>query len=309
MDINDLSNQFIERLYRLADKKTIDLVIQSFGKPFPLVIRTNTLKTTSTELEKEFTKHAISFKPTDLIANSYILKEITTREITELESYKKGFFYIQNLASMLPVLFLGPKPNEIVLDMAASPGSKTIQIAEYMGNCGILVANDISRSRLYKLKANLSHFGVTNTTLSNIPGQKIWMKYPEYFDRVLLDAPCSMEGRIKTNDSQSFKNWSMKEIKKLSKIQKWLLRAAISSTKPGGIIIYSTCTLAPEENEDIINWILEKEHQKISLENISVKDLPNYTSLPGTLKILPSNITEGFFIAKIKKNESTVHLA
>jgi 16S rRNA (cytosine1407-C5)-methyltransferase len=207
---------------------------------------------------------------------------------------------------MLPIFLLDPKPEELVLDMAAAPGSKTIQIAEYMKNTGTIIANDISRTRIYKMQANLNHYGVLNAVTSTIPGQKIWMKYPEYFDKVLIDAPCSMEGRIKTYDISSYKNWSVKEIKKLAKIQKWLLRAAISATKPGGSIIYSTCTLAPEENEDVIRWILEKEKKAITLEKIEFTTLPNKSLLPGTFKIFPTSICEGFFIAKIKKCKSNV---
>ena len=242
----------------------------------------------------------------------------TTEGITELSVYKEGKVYIQSLSSMIPALILSPTKDDVVLDMAAAPGSKTTQMAMMMNNGGQIVANDMSHERLYKLKANLAQQSVTNTTCSHSAGQSLWQRYPEYFDKVLLDAPCSMEGRFDGTDPETFDDWSTKKIKRLSKLQKWLLRSAVSATKVGGTIVYSTCTLAPEENEEVINWILEKEARTVQLEDISIEGLEMMNGLTSwqdkqftpeltkTKRILPSNTMEGFYIAKIKKIQSNV---
>lgn len=221
---------------------------------------------------------------------------------------------------MIPPLVLSPQPEEIILDMAASPGSKTTELATLMHNTGIIIANDKSPKRLFKLLENLKTQGVTNTKTSAIPGEFLWKKYPEYFDGVLLDAPCSMEGRFTTNDPNSYKDWSPRKIKELSNLQKWMLRSAISCTKIGGTIVYSTCAMSPEENEEVIDWLLKKMGDAITIEELSLEHLPKNPgltqwgkkqynpALAKTLRIYPSTLMEGFFVAKIKKHASTIVL-
>lgn len=245
------------------------------------------------------------------------MKNKSIRELTETEEYKNGFLYIQNLSSMIPSLVLDPQPEEKILDITAAPGSKTTQIAALMQNTGELTANDISFKRLFKLKENLSKMGVINTKVLNLPGESFWKNLPEYFDRTLVDVPCSMEGRIRCDDPKTYQDWSTKKIKQLSKLQKYLLRSAVAATKVGGIIVYSTCTLAPEENEEVIEWVVNKSPEALVVEKIT---LPNITFENGLTswrkkqlkrtqncaRIFPSREMEGFFIAKIKKLASTL---
>ncbi|MEO6509049.1 MAG: RsmB/NOP family class I SAM-dependent RNA methyltransferase, partial [Patescibacteria group bacterium] len=196
--------------------------------------------------------------------------------------------------------------------------SKTTQIAAMMSNKGKIIANDPSRERLFKLKQNIETQHLQNTEIISQDGQSLWRLYPEYFDKVLLDAPCSMEGTFSYLVPKSFSYWSAKKIKVLSKQQKWLLRSAVSCTKPGGTIVYSTCTLSPEENEEVISWILEKEKDTVQLEEISINHIgtyPPFTSyknnrfdpeVHNTLRILPSNKMEGFYVAKLRKIRSNI---
>ena len=233
--------------------------------------------------------------------------------------YKEGKIYIQNAASMIPTLALQPQPEEIILDMAASPGSKTTQIAMHMQNQGIIIANDKSPKRLFKLIDNLKRQHVTNVKTSAMPGEFLWKRYPEYFDKVLIDAPCTMEGRFTTQDPDSYKDWSPRKIKELSNLQKWMLRSAISCTKVGGTIVYSTCALSPEENEEVINWMLKKIGDAIQIEHIEIPRLQGSRGLTQwktkayspelakTLRIYPSALMEGFFVAKIVKQASTIN--
>src|SRR6185503_4177192 len=128
-----------------------------------------------------------------------------------------------------------------------------------MENRGQIIANDMSRVRLYKLAANLKTLGVTNVTTMHMRAQDLWRKFPNVFDKVLADVPCSLEGRFLTTNPKTYKNWSVKKIKILSDHQKHILRSAVSAAKPGATIVYSTCTLAPEENEEVVDWILKKD--------------------------------------------------
>jgi 16S rRNA (cytosine1407-C5)-methyltransferase len=319
MDNTNLPPLFIERLAQLfLDQIEYQNAVDSMQKSRKIIIRINTLKSNRNEVIDELKKLNLHFSALPWYSDALILEEIESRNLTELSLYKEGKIYIQSLSSMIPALILNPDKNDKVLDIAAAPGSKTTQIAAMMNNSGEIIANDISRERLYKLKANLEHQGVTNVKTVSIPGQSIWQKYPEYFDKVLLDAPCSMEGRFQAEDAETYADWSMKKIKRLSKLQKWLLRSAVSSTKVGGTIVYSTCTLAPEENEEVINWILEKESKHIQLEEVHLENLhmknglthwlkDSYSEeLKKTKRILPTDTMEGFFVAKIKKTHSNV---
>lgn len=253
----------------------------------------------------------------------------SSKEKNKVNLYKEGYFYVQSLSSMVPALLLDPKPGEKVLDITAAPGSKTTQMAMMMGNTGKIVANDSSRVRLYKLEANLRIQGVKNVSISNMPAEGVWKAYPEFFDKVLVDVPCSMEGRFATYEPDTYKGWSVAKVKNLSHLQKWILRSAVSCCKVGGRIIYSTCTLSPEENEEVIDWILEKEEGNVKVEDFSrLSGTPPmawamvnlkysngitewegktyHPSVTKTARILPSATMEGFFIAVLKKVKSNV---
>lgn len=302
-----MPEKFIARLQKLiSDPIRYEQVCQSFTAAKPVTIRVNTLKADSTSIISELAAAGIATQPVSWYPQALILPHTTTRQITELPAYIEGRIYIQSLSSMIPVLVLDPQPEEKVLDLAAAPGSKTTQIAAHMQNTGDIVANDSSHQRLYKLRANLTQQGVTNTKVTNFAGQSMWQKYPEYFDKVLVDAPCSMEGRFNTQDPSTYEDWSEGKVKRLARLQQWLLRSAVSATTVDGTIVYSTCTLSPEENEGVINWIFEKEQGKIELEAIGVKGLEVTSILAKTLRIYPSETMEGFFIAKIKKVKSNV---
>ncbi len=318
MTTQQLPEKFIDRIKLLYSKNDIENILHSFGKDKSVVIRVNTLKSSQSQVTETFRTLNIDFDQVNWYQDAFILKNMSARQVTDLEIFKNGSIYIQSLSSMIPALVLEPLAGDKVLDMCAAPGSKTTQIAAIMNNQGEIIANDISRERLYKLKANLELQGVTNAMTTSMPGQRLWQKYKEYFDKVLLDAPCSMEGRFKTSDPSTYTDWSEKKITQMAKQQRWLLRSAISATKAGGIIVYSTCTLAPEENEGVIDWILEKEKGKVIIEDISLK-IGNMTKgvtswkdkkfnedVSKSVRIHPGEIMEGFYIAKLRKIKSNM---
>lgn len=316
-DMKNLPEKFLERLKRLYSEEVINNILEAIQtKPLPS-FRVNTLRTTTGDLEKKLHEQGFELEKVSWYQDAFILKNESVRELTETEEYKDGKIYIQNLSSMIPALVLDPKPDEKILDLCAAPGSKTTQIAAQMENSGEIIANDLSRQRLYKLKANLEMYAVSNATIINLPGQMIWKKYPEYFDKTLVDVPCSMEGRIRLDDRETYQDWKLGKIKALERIQQYLLLSAISATRVGGTIVYSTCTLAPEENEGILDWVLKKTANAIAVEKI---DMKNLTLQPGmtkwnkafnpqtalTSRIHPTATMEGFFITKLHKTASTI---
>ncbi|MCX7785666.1 MAG: RsmB/NOP family class I SAM-dependent RNA methyltransferase [candidate division WOR-3 bacterium] len=223
-----------------------------------------------------------------------------------------GLIYVQELASMIPALVLDPKPNETILDMSAAPGSKTTQIASIMANTGLIVANDISSKRINKLIFNIEHQGVLNTVIIRQSGQRLGHLFPEYFDRVILDAPCSLEGMVRKSWS-AVSYWSETNIIRHSKIQKGLINSAFQCLKPKGTLVYSTCTYAPEENEMVVDYLLKK-YSSAVCEPIAIDGLKTRPgilewqgqkfdkSIQNTIRLFPQdNDTEGFFIAKIRK--------
>ena len=206
---------------------------------------------------------------------------------------------------MVPPIVLKPKPGEKVLDLTAAPGSKTTQIAAMMQNSGYILANELDALRCERLKFNVEKQGAKIIEINNGRGESIGKKYEEYFDKVLLDAPCSGEGRFLANDPKTYRSWSVKTVKELSKLQKKLLKSAYQAVKKGGEIVYSTCTLNKEENENILKWAIEELNIKLLDINLNIKNSieisENNADLKKAIRILPSKETEGFFIARLKK--------
>ncbi|HXS15435.1 MAG TPA: RsmB/NOP family class I SAM-dependent RNA methyltransferase [Candidatus Saccharimonadales bacterium] len=314
---DNLPSAFVEKLQKM-EGVDVEAILSSCTVRKPSTFRANTLKISSDELQSKLQERGIEAERVSWYKDAFILKNVPQKVLTETDLYQNGYFYVQSLSSMIPPLVLDPKPNERVLDLTAAPGSKTTQMAALMQNTGEIIANDKSRIRMYKLEANLKIQGVTNTKALFLPGEFLWKRFPEYFDKTLVDVPCSMEGRFWTENPKTYQDWTPGKVKMLAEMQKWLLRSAISATVPGGTIVYSTCTLSPEENEGVIDWILKKEGTKLSLEKISLPHLEGtagltefgnkkYDSkLKNTLRIFPTTIMEGFFVAKFKKLASTL---
>lgn len=312
-----LPNAFLEKLERLIPTEKKEEVFASFCQQRPKTFRANTLKISAVELEKRLQSQGLDIEKVSWYPDAFILHG-DSQTLTNTPEYKNGMLYIQGLSSMLPATILDPQAGEEVLDIAAAPGSKTTQIANIMKDEGKILANDSSRARIFRLKDNLATQGITNTDVTNIPGEKIWKKYPEYFDKTLVDVPCSMEGRFTAFNKKSYEDWTPGKVRHLVPKQCFLLRSAISATKVGGTIVYSTCTLSPEENEGVIDWILKKEGTHIEIEKIELKNIPSMSGITQwgekkynpevskTLRVLPNEAMEGFFVAKIKKIKSSL---
>lgn len=213
---------------------------------------------------------------------------------------------------MIPPIVLDPKEDESILDVCASPGSKTTQMAEMMNNTGLIIANDTNISRMKALRYNLDKSGIVNTIVTRMDGAR-FNKSDLAFDRILLDAPCSAEGTVR-KDWKVLSRWSEIQISTLSRLQKHIAINAVQSLKSGGVMVYSTCTLAPEENECVISYLLDKV-KGLSIEKIKLTGLKtrvgvtewqgaNYRDeVRDCARIYPQdNDSEGFFITKIVKD-------
>jgi 16S rRNA (cytosine1407-C5)-methyltransferase len=313
---------FTERLEKLLSPEQYRVALEGMKERRRTTFRVNTLRTSVTNALSELSDLGFEVTPISWLPGAFQLANRTQRELTDSEIYTTGQIYVQGVSSMIPPVVLDPQPGETILDLAAAPGSKTTQMAALMNNQGSIVANDTSPIRLFKLQANLQIQGVQNTRTRRGPGESLWQKYPETFDRALVDVPCSMEGRFCLTDPESLEDWSYRKVRDLSIRQSHLLRAAVTATKVGGCIVYSTCTMSPEENEHVVHWLLQREAGKVVLEDITPDELrhapetmPGVTSweretftpeMTKTLRILPSPLMEGFYVAKLRKIASTL---
>lgn len=239
-------------------------------------------------------------------------------DLGNLIEHHLGYIYVQEAASMIPPRVLDPKPGEMILDMCAAPGSKTTQIAMYMQNKGILVANDVAGARLRALGMNMQRCGVRNSVLTMMQEhrfQRIANEHPEFrFDRILVDAPCSGTGTIRKS-LRTILMWNPLGITKLNRIQRNLIDVAFNLLKSNGVMVYSTCTIEPEENEAVVSYLLDK-YPNARLEDIDdsalgikrtkaithFQDLKIRPEVEKCLRIHPyDNDTEGFFVARIRK--------
>jgi len=227
--------------------------------------------------------------------------------------HRLGLFYVQDAASMIPPVVLDPKPGERVLDLTAAPGSKTTQIAEIMRWGGVIVANDISMARINILSSNIQRMGSINVVITQLDGRFIHKVFGnEKFDKVLLDAPCSSVGEVRRN-WRPLMRWSLRLVFRLSKLQKELATAAYHALKPGGKMVYSTCTLEPEENEEVIQHLIELGAEVLEIEVPGLKTRPGLQEWNGkkfdscvskSLRIYPHyNNTLGFFVCLLQKPE------
>lgn len=304
---NKLPLDFINDIYNTYTEKVADKILYGMTKKRLTTLRVNTLKSNIDEIKKYLKDKNIEFENVYFYNDALIIKNEDEKYLRNLEIYKNGYIYIQSLSSMIPALVLNPTKKDKVLDLTAAPGSKTMQMAALMKNEGLILANEVDKIRLERLKYNIKMQGVKIAEVVNEDGRNIGKKYPCYFDKVLLDTPCSGEGRFLVTDEKTYKFWSNKEIEKLQTIQKELLKSASQALKEKGEIVYSTCTLNTKENEEIINWAIKNLRLEVIDIDLNLKDkISIYTkgldkSVKKALKILPNKIQEGFFIAKLKK--------
>jgi len=279
--------------------------IENLSERKPSSCRVNTLKTAKKELIESL-KEFDSIKEVSWYEDALVF-ENSLKPGNTLE-HALGYYYIQDLSSMIPVLALSPKENELIVDLCASPGSKTTQIAQVMKNTGTIIANEVYPDRIQKLIANIYRFGALNTVVVQSDARNFFLEERKA-DRILVDAPCSSLGNLKKHLDLMNADKGKSLTFQATQIQ--LLRKAIKYTETGGTIVYSTCTVAPEENEEVVNALLGEgsiEIEKIELNAVHAKGLTEFegkafdSSLSKTIRIYPHHFNSGgMFIAKLRK--------
>jgi len=309
---------FIERMKKiLTEEEDFQNYLEILKKPILKSIRCNTAKISPEKLKKRLEDKGwkITQPYKDYPDVMVVGSELSPGELGNSLEHLLGYYYIQELASMLPIIALSPKPEEFFLDLCASPGSKTTQAACFMKNKGTIIANEMSIQREKILASNLERCGVTNVIITRKEGETLYKAFKQkkiYFDKILVDAPCSGEGTLRSTP-KTYLMWNIKTVKGLPRIQKRLCEAAFEILKEGGEMIYSTCTHAPEENEGVVNFMLAKFKGEIEIEKVSlpIQTRQGLTSWEekeynkDTIKcnrIYPQdNDTEGFFLAKFRR--------
>jgi ribosomal RNA methyltransferase Nop2 len=293
--------------------ETLEFVDAS-DRPRPLVVRTNTLKARRKDLASALMKRGVSLDP--LASWSKVGLKIVESPVPigATPEYLSGHYMLQSAASMCPVLALAPQPNEKVMDMSAAPGGKTSYIAQLMRNKGVIMANDLKAERQKATVANMHRLGVKNVITCIHDGRKLGIKFPNSFDRILLDAPCSGLGVISRDPSVKVQR-TILDVHKCAHLQKELLLAAIDalnhkSKKSGGIMVYSTCSVSVFENEEVVNYALQKRDIKLIPAGLDFgkpgfvryQQKRFHPSLVLTRRFYPHvHNMDGFFVAKIQK--------
>ena len=275
-------------------------IIEGYAKQRYVTLRANKIKTTVEDIKQQLETNNIKYKEVEWYKEALIIENVREDEIRKMQMYENGEIYLQSLSSMLPPIVLEPKSGENILDMAAAPGGKTTQIATMTENKAFITACEKNKIRAERLKYNLQKQGATCVNIMTEDARQLSDYFS--FDKILLDAPCSGSGTKNVFDDR----FSKELIQKSCKTQETLLKKAINILKPGGEMIYSTCSILKQENEEILNKVLRK--GKIEIVPIKLdKEIPTLPAkVEGTICVLPTELYEGFFVAKIKKNQITV---
>ncbi len=287
-----------EKILNSYSEEDYQKIVNGYNSNRPVTIRINTIKSNKESVLKELFDNNISYEEVSWYPNALILRNTTEEAIRELTIYKEGHIYLQSLSSQLPPLFLEPKENDQILDMTAAPGGKTTEIAALANNNVMITATEKNKQRYERLKYNLEKQGVKKATV--IQKDARFLDDFFSFDKILLDAPCSGSGTL-TKDTMN--HFSIELLERINTIQEELLEKALKLIKKDSYIIYSTCSILKEENEQLLQkFINQNKIEIIPLDITNYKDLPILpTTIEGTLCLYPNELYEGFFIAKIKK--------
>lgn len=283
---------------KLIQQYGIDLtekIIEGYSKQRAVTLRINTIKSNKENICQKLQQAGIETENVSWYQDALIIKNVREDEIKKLDIYENGEIYLQSLSSMLPPIILEPKEKENILDMAAAPGGKTTEIAAISQNKAFITACEKNKIRAERLKYNLQKQGVGCVNVMLEDARKLSDFFS--FDKILLDAPCSGSGTMSVFD----KNFNKELIDRSSKTQEELLKKALIILKPGGEMVYSTCSILAQENENLLKKVLQKFNAEI-IPIEPLKDIPMLPTLTDrTLCVCPTELYEGFFVAKIKK--------
>lgn len=281
---------------------------EALRRSIPVYIRINTLKTGIEEARSLMTERGYDLDPVKGVDEAFRLHHPLSPGSTY--EFFLGYYHVQGLTSMLPAKILDPQPGEVILDLCASPGGKATHVAQLIHNRGLVIANDTTIDRIRILRSHIDRLGATSLLVSRYDGRI----FPtgSLFDRILLDAPCSAEGTYRFGSPPPLSS-DPQVSRRLSGLQRQLLGRALDLLRPGGILVYSTCTYAPEENETVVNDFISKGEAEVLPIDIPLPHCKGLTSwgetnfhpdLVNTVRLYPHQVDSwGFFIAKLRKPE------
>jgi len=313
----DLPKSYVDAMKELLEED-YDAYIKSLNEKPYVGIRTNLLKLTKEKLKEILDR---DFKEIPWVKEGFYFEEekgvLTTPSLSNIEKIKSisknpyyfaGLYYIQEPSAMTPAMVAGIKPGDKVLDLCAAPGGKSTQAASYLQGEGLLVSNDFSASRVKALQKNIEVSGIDNVLITNEDPKNLSKVYIEYFDKIIVDAPCSGEGMFR-RDSAVFRAYLGRGPEFFTGLQVSILNEAAKMLKPGGTLVYSTCTYSKVEDEGSLSEFLEN-HPDFKIDKINPDfGFEESKILPGTIRLFPHKIKgEGHFVARLKKDESTLEI-
>lgn len=313
-----LPKEYVEKLYQYFTSSVADRILQGCTNDRSPSLRVNTLKADSRTIMQQLQQQGIKYNRVLWYSDGLVITNAKERRIEQLDCYHKGEIYLQSLSSMIPPLLLRPQTNEKVADLTAAPGSKSTQLACLMQNRGYILASEIDKIRVQKLQYNIEKQGASIVEVICTNGVQVGQQLPEYFNRILLDAPCSGEGLFLITQPQTYRSWRAKLVRRCISTQRRLFKSAFSALKPGGILVYSTCTLNPEENEEIVQEALDYYGEQLKILEPALKipqAMPGLTEVRGkkmhrdlthAIRVVPNSLYEGFFCCVLQKRRGSV---
>ena len=299
--VKGIPNFLYEKLLKQYGEELTDKIIDGYSKDRPVTLRVNALKNNMQNIKEILNNSGYKTKNVDWNKEALIIENIMENEIRELDIYNNGEIYLQSLSSMMPVKVLDPKAEENILDMAAAPGGKTTQISAVTQDKAFITACEKNKIRAERLKYNIEKQGAKRITVMLQDARDLDNYFS--FDKILLDAPCSGSGTINLKNEKLEKIFTEELVLRSVKTQFELLKKAITVLKSGREMIYSTCSILKEENEENLAKILKS--GKVEIVPIDTQEFKNIPLLPvnieGTVCVCPNEIYEGFFIAKLRK--------
>lgn len=300
-----MKNNIPEFLYNMLinqyGENISNKIIKGYSQKRPVTLRANTLKTNISYIKNFFDNLGFKYKEVSWYTDALIMEGISIDQIKNLEIYKNGEIYLQSLSSMIPPIILSPKENENILDMASAPGGKATQMLALSSNKAFITACEKNKIRAERLKYNINLQSANRINVM-VKDSRTLDDFLS-FDKILLDAPCSGSGTININDSKLEKYFTEDLVNRSTKIQFNLLKKAINLLRPGHEMVYSTCSILSKENEEILQYFINS--NKVEIVPIDLSQFSNIDILPvnidGTLCICPSDLYEGFFVAKLRK--------
>jgi len=277
-------------------------------RPLPSAIRVNSIKATVADVRRALDEAGVDYEPVDWHDGLFVLPEDSPGANWP---YFHGWIHGQEEVSAVPAAVLDPEPGERVWDACAAPGSKATQLAALMDDRGEVVATDNNLGRISALRTNTERLGATSIAVTHEDARNHSLKPFDgaEYDRALVDVPCSCEGTIRKNPD-AFEEWSLSHVEGIAGVQKGILERAVQATKPGGTVVYSTCTFAPEENEAVLDHVLGTEDCELVEFDLALDHREGVTewqdeefdpSVRKAKRIYPQcNDTGGFFCAKLE---------